>query len=72
MLFDFVIAVDRAHRATIDPAWQERVSQIRDLSIVGQTAARLLVKATDTAIEGIRSAFGDQLVIERTVSHRAS
>lgn len=73
MLFNtYVISPKREFRASVSKDWQENLTTIQGLKVVGGNSRRIKVKATPESIEAAKNKLGIGFYIEPTIKHQRS
>lgn len=66
----FLIALKRDKRAEAPPDWLDHLEKIDGLQAIGESGEnRILVEATQEAIDKARDLLGDHCHIERLIRH---
>lgn len=63
----YFVAVRSTSRTTIDKDWQQALSAIPGVSVVGATPNRAQIEATDDAMKAVAKLLGEHFYIEEQV-----
>lgn len=66
----YIISPKREFRATVSKDWQENLTIIQGLKVVGGNSRRIKVEATPESIEAAKTQLGEGFYVEPSIEHQ--